>query len=249
MHFFSKSGKTTDFLKKLYESKKLQIEQSKKTCEALGLSTVLYSDREYPCCFKNLEKPPWVLTYRGNLQLLRAHRKISLVGSRRADPEVLYWLNKNLKSLSKDTVLVSGGAVGVDQEVHKVAFREGMSTVVVLPVGLRHVYPGSLKPLMSQFLKTKPSSILIVSQFHPDQNVFKASFYPRNYVLASISEHLVVVQSQIKSGTMVTAKYALENGKEIFTLPAAPWDSRYSGNLKLLEDGAHQLIDLTLIQK
>jgi len=246
---FASNKKISSHLKNLYLQKKDLIEKGKSICNQNGVSTVLFSDANYPTCFKILERPPWVLTYKGNLNLLEQSRKLSIVGSRRADPEVLYWLNKNLKTMDNKTVLVSGGAIGVDQEVHKIALRENFPTVVVLPVGVTKIYPYSLSLIISQFFKRDPLSVLLISQFYPDQKVFKSSFYPRNYVLSAISSQLIVAQSEIRSGTMVTAKYALENNKDIYTLPASPWDMRYSGNLKLLEEGAYQLIDLNLIQR
>jgi DNA processing protein len=245
---FVKVGKLSDHLKSLLKLHQDQISKGKAICKKSGASVVVFSDPDYPNCFKSLERPPWVLTYKGNLKLLDNNRRLSVVGSRRADPEVLYWLNKNFKIIHKDSVLVSGGAIGVDQEVHKAALRENLATIIVLPVGIDQIYPPSLSSLVSQFFKKGHESVLLLSQFFPSQQVYKSSFYPRNYVLSAISPKLIVVQSEVRSGTMVTAKYALENDKEIYVLPASPWDLRYSGNLKLLEEGAYQLIDLSLIQ-
>lgn len=246
---FAEFGSVSSSLEKLYSQNKRKIEEGKRLCVQNKISTLVFSDSDYPECFKNLERPPWVLTYKGNLQLLEAKHSLSVVGSRRADPEALYWLNKSAKKLKKSTVLISGGAIGVDQEVHKTALREGLSTVVVLPVGLVNVYPLSLAPIIGQFIQRTPGKILVLSQFYPNQSVYKSSFYPRNYILSSISNKLIVVQSEVRSGSMVTAKYALENNKDIYTLPASPWDLRYSGNLKLLEEGAYQLMDFIFIQK
>lgn len=248
MREYAEHGILGGYLKSLVAKYQKAINVGKVICVESGAKVVLYSDQNYPECFKNLERPPWILTYKGNLDLIERPHKLSIVGSRRADPEVLYWLNNNLKKVSKESVLVSGGAIGVDQEVHKIALREGLATIIVSPVGISQMYPSSLGPVISQLLKRDPASVLLISQFYPDQKVYKSSFYPRNYVLSAISSKLIVAQSEVRSGTMVTAKYALENDKEIFTLPASPWDLRYSGNLKLLEDGAYQLIDLSLIQ-
>jgi len=249
MHQFVNTGEVSTRLRLLFAEREPAILKGKEMCAKVGAGVLTYIDEGYPDCFKDMTRPPWVLTYLGEWSLLEAADKVSIVGSRRADPEALYWLNKNLSGLASDTVLVSGGAIGVDQEVHKIAFRTGCKTICVLPVGICRVYPSSLKRLFDLFQKTQNKKrFLAISQFYPDQAVFKSSFYPRNYVLSAISSRLIVLQSEKRSGTMVTAKYALENGKEIYTLPASPWDLRYSGNLKLLEEGAHQLIDLSFIQ-
>jgi len=249
MHQFVETQAVSTRLKLLFSQHKEAILKGQALCDQNGAKAVTFIDKDYPDSFKSLMRPPWVLTYKGDLNLLSAADKVSIVGSRRADPEALYWLNKNLENLPNETVLVSGGAIGVDQEVHKIAYRVGCKTICVLPVGICRVYPTSLSKLFNLFNKlSEKGRFLALSQFYPNQTVFKSSFYPRNYVLAAISKKLIVVQSEKRSGTMVTAKYALENGLEIYTLPASPWDLRYSGNLKLLEDGAHQLIDLSFIQ-
>ena len=216
MHQFVKTGDVSSRLRQLFVEQRSAILKGKEMCAKVGAGVLTYVDEDYPNCFKQMVRPPWVLTYQGELSLLGAGDKVSVVGSRRADPEALYWLNKNLSGLASDTVLVSGGAIGVDQEVHKIAFRVGCMTICVLPVGICKVYPSSLKRLFDLFQNTQNRKrFLALSQFYPDQAVFKSSFYPRNYVLAAISSRLIVVQSENKSGTMVTAKYALDNGKEI----------------------------------
>lgn len=247
MFHFVRTGTVDMYLKDLYKKKKHLIIKGKELCREQASFYTVYTDQDYPSCFRGLDRPPWVLTYKGNLSLLNESDKVSIVGSRRADPEAVYWLRKNIKQLSKSSVVVSGGAIGIDQEAHKAAYASGLKTVCVLPVGINCVYPHSLKSFINEVFAKEKKSLLLISQFYPDQKVFKSSFYPRNYVLSAVSGKLIVVQSERRSGTMVTAKYALDHGKEIYTLPSTPWDLRYSGNLKLLEDGAHQLIDLNLI--
>jgi DNA processing protein len=247
LHDLISSNEADGFLKKQLEIFSDQIEQEKKVLNEKGFKVLFFGHSDYPEAFKNLEFPPWVVTYYGNLDLLKSLKLISIVGSRRPDPEAEYWLYESVKKLSKDTVLVSGGAIGVDQTVHKAALLSGLGTVVVLPVGITKVYPKSLKPILDSYIRDQKDKLLILSQFPPRKSIVKSSFYPRNYILASLSSRLLVLQAEKKSGTMVTAKYALDMGKELYTLPATPWDNRYSGNLKLLEDGAYQLIDLNLI--
>lgn len=241
------SGLVDSFLKEQWLLFEIEIEKERLSLLKTPIGSLCFLDSEYPEHLRDLDFPPWVLTYYGNLELLKSSHLISLVGSRRPDPEAEYWIRESVKKLSPDSVLISGGAIGIDQSVHKAALLNNLCTVVVLPVGLKRIYPKSIGPILKAYSKDRKDQILVLSQFAPDKPIFKSSFYPRNYVLASLSSKLVVVQAEKKSGTMVTAQYAIEMGKEVYTLPAAPWDSRYSGNLKLLEDGAYQLMDLSLI--
>jgi len=241
------SNTVDEFLQVQFEVFADRIEVEKKILNQRGFKTLYFGHVDYPEAFRHLEFPPWVVTYYGNLDLLNSSNLISVVGSRRPDPEAEYWLSESIKKLSKETVLVSGGAIGVDQTVHKAALLNGLGTVVVLPVGITKIYPKSLRPILDAYIKDRKDKLLILSQFSPRKPIVKSSFYPRNYVLASLSSKVLVLQAEERSGTMVTAKYALDMGKELYTLPASPWDNRYSGNLKLLESGAYQLIDLSFI--
>lgn len=208
-----------------------------------GLGSVAYCEKGFPGQLQKIENPPWALSYKGELALLKK-RLLTVVGSRRADPEAVYWLRENVKKIDKSTVLVSGGAIGLDQAVHYASLENSLNTVVVLPSGLMNPYPSSLKNLMKKHEKGK---ILWLSQFHPHQKVQKSLFYPRNNLLAALSSKTLLIQASEKSGSMVTCKYALDHGREIYVVPAFPWDNRYSGNTKLIEEGASYISDLSFI--
>lgn len=238
-------GKPSRELKLLYQKHKFEIRNLKREIVKKEIISIAYMDESYPLSLKTLEYPPWVLCVYGSIDLLGAENKLAVVGSRRPDPEVKYWLYESFVGLDKSSVILSGGAIGIDQDAHKAADLNNMKSICVLPVGIFEVYPSNLKSLIRSYIGTK--NFLVMSQFHPNKKVSKSSFYPRNYVIAGLSNKVLVVQAAEKSGTMVTAKYAIDMGREVYTLPASPWDTRYSGNLKLLDEGAHQIIDLNLI--
>ncbi len=204
-----------------------------------------YLDKLYPKNLKNLEYSPWVFCASGNLSLLKESLCLGVVGSRKPDLLAVHWLKKEFKKLNKKVVIVSGGAIGIDQVAHQEAFKQKISSVCVLPVGVFKIYPESLKKNVNKYLDG--GRFLFISQFHPNQKVCKSLFHPRNYLLSALSNKILIVQAKKKSGTMITAKYAIDQGKEIYTLPASPWNNRYMGNIHLLEDGAYQIIDLSLV--
>lgn len=228
-------------LRRLWILHKDEIVRIKKELKEKNIFLVTYFDEGYPESLKHLDSPPWVLCFKGDMSVLKSKTKLAIVGSRRPDPDALYWLNSSIRGLEKETVVVSGGAIGLDQFAHKVSARVGLKGICVLPVGIFQIYPKSLNSLLIDLFKA--GKFLVVSQFHPYKRVSKSAFYPRNYVLAGLSDKVLVVQAALKSGTMVTAKYAADLGKDVYTLPASPWDQRYEGNLKLLEDGAVQITD------
>ncbi len=204
-----------------------------------------YVDKLYPENLKNLEYSPWVFCGSGNLSLLEESLCLGVVGSRKPDLLAVHWLKEEFKKLNKKVVIVSGGAIGIDQVAHQEAFLQGISNICVLPVGIFNIYPQSLKKNMNKYLES--GKFLFISQFHPEQKVCKSLFHSRNYLLSALSNKILIVQAKKNSGTMITAKYAIDQGKEIYALPANPWDDRYMGNVQLLEDGAYQVIDLSLV--
>lgn len=239
------TGQVCSELENLFKKHSNEIFKLRKMLKTKNIRVLTYVDSQYPLYLKNLEMPPWVISTLGKQDLLESFKKLSIVGSRKPDSESKYWLHQELGRMNKGVVVVSGGAIGIDQAAHRSAYMNKISGICVLPVGILEMYPRSLGPLVDAYLKT--GEFLVVSQFHPNKKVCKSSFYPRNYLISALSNKVLIVQAAEKSGTMVTAKYAIEMGRDLYSLPASPWDSRYGGNLKLLEDGAYQIIDLRLI--
>lgn len=238
-----KANLSDEFLN-LFKIKQKEIKQIIQNLKDQNASTICLIDENYPEEFKTLERPPLVLCVKGDLSLLRASEKLSVVGSRNIDKELRGWFESEFKAL-KDFTIVSGGARGVDQEAHINAIRQPCrGTIVVLPSGLLSPYPSNLFSWYKHDLIRK--QVLFVSHFHPDEQIKKMNFYPRNELLAAFSKKLLVLQANEKSGTMITAKYAADLGKEVYVLSCFPWREDFSGNKKLIEDGAYQTIDLNL---
>lgn len=239
---YSKTGLATDDLIKKYNEFKQEIKRALLDLKREGAFCIDKNHKDFPVCLKKAPYCPLVLSYKGEISLLKKI-KYAFVGSRRIDEELKLWISSAFGCLKANVTLVSGGATGVDQEVQKAAARLAKPFLCVLPTGLLRPYPESLSFMMRKSYKTE----LYISIFHPYQSVRKFLFYPRNHVLAALSDKVFVLQAREKSGTMVTVKYAMDLGKEIYALPASPWDKRYGGNLKILEEGAYQITNLDLL--
>lgn len=136
---------------------------------------------------------------------------------------------------SEDVVTLSGGARGIDQEVHRTSIACQKPTICFLPSGLAKVYPPTLLNWLEPIVEAGGA---IVSQFSPYTKIYKSHFHKRNQLIANLSRATFVVEAKLRSGSMMTANYALEQNKEVATLPWFPMCSSGRGNIKLIQDGA-----------
>ena len=159
---------------------------------------------------------------------------ISIVGARHIKPWVKEWMENELIPCFRKYPLavISGGARGVDQWAHWLALRSQRNTVLVLPSGLNCKYPSSLQSFQDQ------KNVFFISEYEADQPMRKHHFYRRNQLIALWSPVLLVVQAREKSGSMITARYAIEEGRRVVTIPANPLDTDFTGNNRLLHEGA-----------
>lgn len=205
-----------------------------------GIIIISPWDEQYPKEFLNLKFPP-ILTVMGNSKLLQ-HPSLAVVGSRQPSQVTIDWMRRELNEFIKKEpiILVSGGARGIDQEVHRLCVANLKPTICFLPSGLARVYPNNL---ISWFEPILNSGGLIVSQFSPFTQIFKSHFHRRNELIACLSCASFIVEAKLRSGSLLTAKKALELGREIATLPCSPNIVSGRGNLQLLIEGAQMITD------
>lgn len=207
-------------------------------CLNNGMQWTSYWDDDYPTRLKRLEKPPLLLSYLGSVCWNSPDRAlVSIVGSRNPSQESLKWMELELSQFieSEDVVIVSGGARGVDKMAHQLAIRKQKSTVAWMPSGLFQIYPRQLNQIKNEIVQ---SGGAIVSQFAPDQPMFKWQFHIRNECIATGSDLLLVVEARRRSGTLVTAAFARDRGTPLFVVPSSPANSTGLGGLDLIADGA-----------
>lgn len=212
-------------------------------CERKGIRVIGYGSREYPEALRNIPDPPAVVYVKGewydfdNLPAfcIVGPRKISEFGKKAA-----YSLGYRLSRAGM--AVVSGGAVGGDAYAHLGALKAGGKTVAVLPCGIDYKYLEANRQLRDKILK---SGGCLVSECPPDYGVKAYSFQVRNRLLSALSCGVAITEAAQRSGTLITARHAADQAKDVFVIPGNPTLPQYKGSNALLRDGARPLIDAT----
>ncbi len=200
-----------------------------------GIKCIATGSAEYPVLLKQLTCPPPVLYYRGNLKG-ENNQVIAIVGSRRATfygKEVAQRLAGELTTAGVS--IVSGMALGVDTAAHIGCLENNGYTIAVLGCGLDHCYPPSNKDLMEQIA----SSGTVMSEFPLGTRPLPGHFPQRNRIISGLSLGTVVVEATAKSGSLITANYALEENREVFAVPGNIGSPYSRGCHQLIREGAH----------
>lgn len=161
---------------------------------------------------------------------------LSIVSSRKTNTYGQKAINEIISNLQNYPIgIISGGAIGGDTFVHENAIKYNLITVSILGCGLNTVYPVQNKKLFSSIVE---SGGALASHFSMSQIATKYTFPIRNAIIASLSDSLIVIQAGEKSGTLITAQYALEFGKSIGTIPGSIFDILSYGSHQLIKSGA-----------
>ena len=237
-------GSTETLGRILYEVTQETTENRIKTC-VLG-------DKSYPKLLAEIPDRPLCLFYRGNLSLLEEDM-IAIIGSRKASYEALEQSYKASKTLSQERkVVVSGGAYGCDIIAHKGSFEptsKKYQTVVVLSGGLSKLYPSGNQ---KDFLTFLEHGGLLISERLCHQGSKPYDFPIRNRIISGLCETTLVMDAALKSGSMITAQKALDQGRNVLVLKPPILGNRSLGIQNLIEEGArsfsnaHELKNLSL---
>ncbi|MDR0405129.1 MAG: DNA-processing protein DprA [Oscillospiraceae bacterium] len=210
-----------------------------KQCREKGIKVVSLRDPAYPRALKNIVNPPCVLYIKGEVDFNVEDIKIAVVGTRKATPyglNVAY--NLGFKLARCDAVVVSGGALGIDSAAHKGAINALGKTVCVLGCGISYRYLIKNEPL-----RTKISQIgALISEYPPNYPCAACTFPLRNRIISGLSRAVVVVEAGEKSGSLITANIALEQNRDVFSVPGniESWASK--GTNSLIRSGARPVV-------
>ncbi len=199
------------------------------------LSVILWVDPEYPEILKQISGPPAMLYYRGDTSLLKNY-SLAVVGSRQSSrygQEMAMNICRDISSAG--LTIVSGFAYGIDRQAHLAAVDNTGGTIAVLGTGIDLIYPAMNKDLWSRVTEKG----LILTEFCPGTKPDPGNFPYRNRIISGISLGVLVVESAIKSGSMITARLALEQNKEVFAVPGAVNMDSSAGCNHLIKQGAH----------
>ena len=211
---------------------KAEIELKKIERDKIQLIT--YLDSEYPQSLREIYDPPPILYIQGNSRLLETI-SLAVVGSRKASFYGLSATSHLVKNLVREGLtIISGGARGIDTQAHKTALENKGKTIVVLGCGLDIAYPEENKNLFKEVVEYG----CLVSEFSLGVAPYKFNFPQRNRIISGLSHGALVVEAAKKSGSLITARFALEQGKDVFAVPGSILSSHYEGTNQLIQDGA-----------
>ncbi|MDF2606376.1 MAG: protecting protein DprA [Bacillales bacterium] len=199
-----------------------------------GIKVITIFDKEYPNRLLNIYAPPLVFYCKGNIATLN-QPSLAIVGTREPTSYALPVLKKIIpKLIENNLVIVSGLAKGVDSIAHQLCLNKKNSTIAVLGGGFFHIYPRENIILSIEIERNQ----LLVTEYPPFVYPAKWRFPERNRIISGLSNGVLVVEAKERSGSLITAQIALDQGKEVFAIPGSIMESRSSGCNKLIQQGA-----------
>lgn len=198
-------------------------------------------DKEYPFNLKQIDNPPYILYYKGDLKKLRRN-SISIVGTRNPTNESKKYAFDIASKLSAlNITVVSGMAKGIDKEAHLGAISSLVNTTAVLGNGIDIVYPSENVKVYNKLIENG----IVVSEFEVGRKPDRMNFPRRNRIISGLSYATIMVEASSKSGALITVDYALNQGREVYIAPYDEKLKEYFGNHKLYKEGAKIIYDIT----
>ena len=226
-------GLTADAIEALMEKDLTQAEEIAQSCKEKGIQILTYGDRQYPSSLKNIYDPPMVLYFTGVLPQWETVPVIGIEGTRKATAD---GLNTALRVGSQicacGALVVSGGATGIDSMAMEGALEAGGPVVCVLGCGVDVVYPAKNKLLFSKVT----ANGCLLSEYPPQTQALAWHFPHRNRIITGISNGLLVVEAPERSGALISARHAMEQGRDVFVVPGNVDVEACSGSNALLEE-------------
>ena len=204
-------------------------------CSQKRIGIVTIGDSGYPARLRQIPDAPLVLYYRGRLPNWEAYPAIGIVGTRKASGYGLQIAEKMGAQIAAcGGMVVSGGASGIDGAAMKEALLQGGPVVGVLGCGADVVFPASNRELFAQMEEKG----CLISEYPPGTPGYKWNFPQRNRLISGISHGVLVVEAPEKSGALITARHAMEQGREVFVVPGNINSDTSAGSNNLLREGA-----------
>ena len=224
------------WLKIKEEKQKIDPESELALLEKMNSNVITIHDKEYPVLLKNIYDPPPIIYYRGDfIGIMRQKTGIAIVGSRKAT----YYGRKVAREIaielaSHGYVVISGLARGIDTNAHLGSLEAGGLTIAVLGCGIDIIYPAENRSLTYRIIEKGA----IISEFPIHTKPEKGNFPRRNRIISGLTSGTLVVEAAEKSGALITADFALDQGKEVFAIPGNIHSRFSKGCHDLIKQGA-----------
>ena len=203
-----------------------------------GIDIITVLDANYPAALKQINNPPPVLYLKGSI-LEEDLRSIAIVGTRKVTAygkNVAHELGALLAQ--NQITVISGMARGVDSEAHQAVLKAGGRTIAVLGCGIDIVYPPENRNLAERIIEQGA----LISDYAPGTPPEGINFPPRNRIISGLSLATIVIEAGQRSGALITASFAADQGKEVFAIPGSIYAPQSKGTNQLISDGAYPLI-------
>lgn len=208
----------------------------------LSKKAIAIGEANYPPLWLEIPKPPLVIYYRGHLSLLNKPL-VSIIGTRKITSygkEVTQALTQAI--VREGWGVVSGLATGVDQIAHETAIAEKVqSTIAIIPTGVDHYYPPQNRKLQDELCRNH----LVLSEYLPFERAKKHHFIMRNRLVAGLTTSTIVMEAAMKSGSLITANYAIQFDREVHALPGRMNDTTSQGCNDLIAQGAYPITSIS----
>lgn len=204
-------------------------------CQKLGYDIITLADNRYPVLLREISNPPAVLYVEGDINCFKNEIPIAIIGSR--DPTIHgkeICTDISGQMACEGAMIISGGAMGIDAAAHEGAISSGNKTIAVLGCGIDYKYLWVNKELRSKISKNG----ILVSEYPPGYPAYPYNFPRRNRIISGLSLAVIVVEAGEKSGSLITANFALEQNRNVLVAPVDMKNPLSKGIISLLNDGA-----------
>lgn len=226
---------TTDQINRMEKTDPAEARRIADICCRDGYRVIGISDACYPERLRTIHSAPAVLYVNGTWPDFDAEAAIAMVGTRDATPCGLQVATRLAADLARSGVwVVSGGAIGIDTSSHRAALMVGGHTAAVLGTGFHSRYLMSNAELRRQIA----AKGVLVTEYPPDAPMRKGAFPLRNRIISALSLGVVVVEAGVRSGALITAQHALEQGRDVFAVPGSVLNASSAGVNQMIQEGA-----------
>lgn len=202
----------------------------------MKITKLQISDEIFPSALLNIPNPPKVLYVLGNIEGLMDSRRLAVVGTRQVSPYGKQITTRLVEgAASRGVVIISGLALGVDALAHQAALAVTGRTIAVLPCGLDRFYPSSNALLARKILDNGGA---IITEYLSGTDARRENFIARNRLVSGLAEAVLITEAAIKSGTIHTAGFALEQGRTVMAVPGNITSPTSAGTNQLIKTGA-----------